>query len=157
MSYDNIKLEYSKEKITIVEIDLDTCSLSSGVSPCSATQTGDNKCFNTFASCNDLPNYAKTTKTYRFCTGRSPHPIGLDAIPSLLSASISPAKIDLSGGLGTRASVSLTGLILRLKGARIGLSYEQETQTMKIDRLGFYLVILLTENMTKLILQQDIT
>jgi len=108
MSYDNIKLEYSKEKITIVEIELDTCSLSSGVSPCAATQTGDNKCFNTFASCNDLPSYAKTTKTYRFCTGRSPHPIGLDAIPSLLSASISPAKIDLSGGLGTRASVSLT-------------------------------------------------
>ena len=108
MAYDNEKLKYGKEHINIVELDLDYCSLTSGVGACTATETGDNKCYNTFGSCNDLPNYTKTTKTYRFCEDRSPHPIGLDAIPSLDSVNISPTKIDLKGGLGVRASVSLT-------------------------------------------------
>ena len=108
MAYDNEKLKYGKEHINIVELDLDYCSLTSGVGACTATETGDNKCYNTFGSCNDLPNYTKTTKTYRFCEDRSPHPIGLDAIPSFDSVNISPTKIDLKGGLGVRASVSLT-------------------------------------------------
>ena len=108
MSYENEKLSFSKEKLYIVEIDLDTCSLTHGVAPCTAGGSGDARCYNTFDSCQDIPNYAKTTKTYRFCQSRSPQVIGLDAIPSLGSVSISPAKIDLSGGLGVRASVSLT-------------------------------------------------
>lgn len=117
MAYENEKLKFSKEKITIVEIDLDSCSNTFGVAPCAAIGTGDAKCFNTFGSChytnglvpaNPPSEYLKTTKTYRFCESRSPHPIGLDAIPSLTSVNISPAKIDLSGGLGVRASVSLS-------------------------------------------------
>lgn len=47
-------------------------------------------------------------KTYRFCLPRSPHPIGIDAIPSLKSVSITPSKIDVAGGMGERSSVSLT-------------------------------------------------
>jgi len=108
MSYEVERGRYSKEHIYIVEIDLDYCSLSSGVGACSASETGNAKCYNTFASCNSLNDYNKSTKTYRFCQSRSPHPIGINAIPSLQNVSISPAKIDLSGGLGTRASVSLS-------------------------------------------------
>ena len=69
------------------------------------------KCFNTRASCQDLTNYdgdTATPKTYRFCSSRSPQPIGLDAIPSLDGVSISPTKIDISGGLGARASASIS-------------------------------------------------
>lgn len=108
MAYDNEKLKYGKEHINVIELDLDYCSLTSGVGACTATETGDSKCYNTFGSCNALTSYTKTTKTYRFCADRSPHPIGLDAIPSLDSVNISPTKIDLKGGLGVRASVSLT-------------------------------------------------
>ena len=110
MSFDNEKLIFGKEHINIVEMDLDYCPLVSGVGTCTATETGDAKCYNTFDSSNEVAIYNanKTIKTYRFCESRSPHPIGLDAIPSLLSVSTSAAKIDLAGGLGVRASVSLS-------------------------------------------------
>lgn len=107
MAYDIEKKKYGREHIYIVEIDLDYCANTFGVAPCTAVGSGDSKCYNTFRSCQDKPNFVKTVKTYRFCTSRSPHPIGLDAIASLESVSISPSEIDISGGLGVRASVSL--------------------------------------------------
>ena len=45
---------------------------------------------------------------FRFCENRSPLPLGLEAVPSLSSVSISPAAIDLEGGLGVRASASIS-------------------------------------------------
>ena len=33
-----------------VEIDLDYCANTAGVAPCTASQTGDAKCFNTYAT-----------------------------------------------------------------------------------------------------------
>ena len=45
--------------------------------------------------------------TYRFCENRSPIPVGLDAIPSLRSVRVSPAQIDLQGGIGVRAKASI--------------------------------------------------
>lgn len=81
----------------------------STTAPSSATKF---KCFNTRATCQDLANYngdTQTPKTYRFCSARSPQPIGLDAIPSLMNEpSLSPTKIDVAGGLGFRASASMS-------------------------------------------------
>ena len=57
MSYDNIKQQYGKEHIDIVEIDVPRCVNTYGVSPCTATGSGDDKCYNTLATCQDLPNY----------------------------------------------------------------------------------------------------
>ena len=112
MSYDNEKIKFGKEHIYIVEIDLEYCSNTYGQVLCSASgQTGDSKCHNTRQNCQVLEvegNFQASTKTYRFCESRSAHPIGLVAIPSLNNVSISPAKIDLAGGLGTRASVNLS-------------------------------------------------
>lgn len=107
MTFDSRKRKFSREHLYVIEIDGDYCSLDFGVAPCTATGTGDAKCFNTLASCQDTPNYTTSVKTYRFCTMLSPHPVGLDAIPSLQSVSVSPAKIDIAGGLGVRSSVSL--------------------------------------------------
>ena len=117
MSYNALKIGFSKEHINIVEMDLDACSLTFGTGDCAAVGSGDAKCFNTFGSCHYTrglvpadpeSEYLKETKVYRFCEDRSPHPIGLDAIPSLRSVNTSPSKIDLSGGLGVRSSVSLS-------------------------------------------------
>jgi len=193
MSFDSKKTEFSRERIDVVEIDLDFCSLNFGISPCAATGAGDAKCHNTFASCQDTANYdggkggkvfgiridvdgtaftfkrfdggsfigdgmesgsfvtalgfknsannntfeidsltddtiglepssgvvdetltftgsldTKNAKTYRFCTSRSPHPVGIDAIPSISSVSVSPSVIDVKGGLGVRSSASVT-------------------------------------------------
>src|SRR5210317_1078275 len=65
-----------------VELELDFCANVAGVAPCTAIETGDAKCFNTFASCNDAANFNKTTKIYRFCSPNGARvPVGLDAIP----------------------------------------------------------------------------
>lgn len=46
--------------------------------------------------------------TLRFCENRSPLPLELEAVPSLSSVSISPTVLDLEGGLGVRASASIS-------------------------------------------------
>lgn len=108
MSYQSLRQQYDKEHIDIVELELDFCANTYGVLPCTATGPDADRCVNTFPTCQDPENFVQTTKTYRFCESRSPHPIGIDAIPSLKSVSIAPTKIDLRGGLGVRASISAT-------------------------------------------------
>ena len=105
---------FSKEKIYIVEIDVPSCSLvygagaNGGSGACTAKGTGDAKCFNTLASCQVLDAYNEVKKTYRYCEQLSPHPVGLDAVPNLNSVSISPAQIQIDGGLGVRSNLSLS-------------------------------------------------
>ncbi len=106
MSFDSKKIEFDREHIYIVEIDLDQCDLTYGSSPCTAS--GSDKCFNTQHTCQDLANYdGSAVQTLRFCEDRSPQRIGLDAIPSIKSVSTSPAIIDIKGGLGVRSNVSI--------------------------------------------------
>ena len=91
-----------------VELELDFCANIAGVAPCTAIETGDAKCYNTFASCNDTANFNKTTKIYRFCSPNGARvPVGLDAIPCLKSISLSPAQIDAKNGMGLRASCDI--------------------------------------------------
>ena len=91
-----------------VEIDLDFCANTFGSAPCTATGTGDAKCYNTFASCQDTANFTNTVKTYRFCSPNGGRvPVGLDAIPCLKSISLSPAQIDAKNGMGLRASCDI--------------------------------------------------
>jgi len=66
MTYDTEKIKVGKQAITILELDLDACSLTYGNSPCTASGTAALKCFNTFGTCQDTANFAKTTKTFRF-------------------------------------------------------------------------------------------
>lgn len=113
MSYDVAKKDFLKEKFWIIEMDLDYCNLDYGSGACTASVgvTGAQKCFNTAKTCQDRVNYDKGTKTYRYCTKRSPLPEGLNAIPSLKAApSISGAQINAAGGLGVRGSISLSFL-----------------------------------------------
>ena len=98
-----------RQPFSYVELDLDYCSNVAGVAPCTATQTGDSKCFNTFASCNDTDNFANSVKTYRYCSPNGARiPNGLDATPCLKSISVTPAQIDAGKGLGLRAVCSIT-------------------------------------------------
>ena len=79
--YLNTQLVMGRQPFQYVEIDLDYCANTAGVAPCAASQTGDAKCFNTYATCNDTPNFNLTTKTYRFCSPNGAKvPQGLDAI-----------------------------------------------------------------------------
>lgn len=190
MSREELLSRYEKERIHVLEIDVPRCKHVHGSSPCTAIETGDAKCYNTFSTCNDLENYDdvisytgalsinKTNKTitetagfnfetlgvkentiielsgfslssnntefvvqsvsvniitvkdasnlitefdsgatlsfkniytYKFCSDRSPHPIGMNNIIPCINNSIdiSPAKLDESGGIGVRINVSV--------------------------------------------------
>ena len=111
MTYDNERQKFGRERIDIVEIDFEKCALTYGNAPCTAAvgTTGSEKCKNSFATCQDLANYdGSDTLTVRCCSARSPHPIGIDAIPNISGkVSVTPSKIDLKGGLGERARLTV--------------------------------------------------
>ena len=76
MSYDSSKDVLGKEPFTVVGLVADKCSLVAGVGACTATETGDAKCFNTLKTCNDTANYNKTSVEVKSCLPRSNLPIG---------------------------------------------------------------------------------
>lgn len=104
-NYSSAKKVRGRKPIVFVELHLDYCGNTFGTSPCTAS--GTPKCFNTFASCQDKPNFTKETKIYRFCENLEGIPVGLEAFPALKSVDLAPQKLKV-GGIGTRASVSVT-------------------------------------------------
>jgi len=95
--------------LTIVEMDLDFCDLTFGVSPCTAALRGTGlECYNTRKTCQDPPNYTPSAKTYRFVEDAAGVPITLDAIPALRSVTTAPTRITPGEGLGFRANVTVT-------------------------------------------------
>lgn len=107
MSYAEQAAKVGRQPITIVEIDLDYCSLTFGTSPCTATGSGDAKCFNCFKTCQDTANFTKTTKTYKFCSDQAFLPIGDTYFPCITDVSISPTQLKLCG-LSVDCSVTVT-------------------------------------------------
>lgn len=91
-----------------IEMDMDFCALRSGIGACTATQTGDDKCHNTYSTCNDPANFDKTIKTYRFCEPNASIPVGIDAIPLIKSIQFTSQEITPGKGLGVRGKVSVT-------------------------------------------------
>lgn len=111
MAYADRATSFSKEPVVYVEIDFRACSLTYGSSPCTASGSGDQKCFQNFAGCQDKSNFAATTKTLRFSN------IRIDALqgntdaptfPTLKGVSVSPSTLTPGEGLGIRATCNLT-------------------------------------------------
>lgn len=50
----------NRKPVQIVKISLPKCANVHGTAPCTATQTGDDKCYNCLATCNDVANYRQT-------------------------------------------------------------------------------------------------
>jgi hypothetical protein len=93
--------------LTFVEIDIPYCGHVFGFAPCTAT--GADKCFNTRNNshdCEDPANYFEEGKTIRFAVDSGFLPSNIDAIPSLISAEMSPAKIDIGESIGQRATLT---------------------------------------------------
>lgn len=104
--------ECGREPLILVQIDQDFCSLTYGVSPCTAS--GSQKCFNTFATCQDTANFTKSSKTLTFCQLQANVPKELNAIPSVVSVSTAPTQINPTNGnrntapLGQRAVATIS-------------------------------------------------
>jgi hypothetical protein len=135
MSYESERSKAGRKPLHVVEIDLDFCENVYGSSPCTAAigVTGEQKCFNTFSTCQDTANFAAISSDdfwnginvnwedwdtnwgdeqelkpkYRFTTENGRAITSFKAIPSIRSLSVTPARID-SIGLGQRAEVVIT-------------------------------------------------
>lgn len=102
-----------RHPITIVELDQDFCTLTYGVGACPAqlSPRQPHKCFNTRRTCQAPQAYDAGVLPLRFTFANSATPRdGNTYIPSLLSVSSRPMRINPGHGLGTRASVKLTFL-----------------------------------------------
>lgn len=106
-----------REPVIYAQIDQDLCNLTYSVAPCTAALgvTGDEKCFNTRATCQDPDNYDRGSLTLTFARNQEDVSVdGLYIIPSLTGISTSPTVLNPgaggrdSGPLGTRATATLT-------------------------------------------------
>jgi hypothetical protein len=104
MSYDSSKDVIGKDAFTLVGLVADKCSLVAGVGACTATETGNAKCYNTRKTCNDTANYNKTSVEVKFCMPRSNLPIGEAMFPALDGeVRIAPTSVTAGKGLGKRS------------------------------------------------------
>lgn len=113
MSFDSERNKVGRQPLRVLELDLDFCDLTYGIAPCTATlagpsPTGDRKCYNTFFTCQDRPNYDPSPKTYVFSEAIENTPLGINIIPCIKSIQEAPTKVDIEGGLGARATVTIT-------------------------------------------------
>ena len=105
-----------REPVQLVQIDQDFCAETYGVLPCTASipTTGAIKCFNTFSTCQDTENFNRSELTLTFGKSADALPRDEYIIPSLVSVSASPTRLNAGGGssgsgpLGVRASVTIT-------------------------------------------------
>lgn len=95
---------FARQAVVVVEFDLDRCTNTFGVAPCTASGT---PCYNTFATCQDKPNYNRGTKTYRFISQGAAIPPGETLRPYLMNITSAPTEIDPQAGLARRANVML--------------------------------------------------
>ncbi len=111
MAYDDVKAEMGREPVIIVEVDVQACSLTYGSSPCTASGTGDDKCFQSSSTCDDIANFATSTKTFRFASTRIDELQGSGdppTYPTVTGLSMAPTQLTPGKGLGIRSKVSVT-------------------------------------------------
>lgn len=109
MTFATEKLTAGRRLFTIVELDMDFCSLTFSVPPCPAVLAGPGlQCYNTFATCPVKPSFVKTIKTYKFVKFEPNIPVGQNYFPALVDANITSARITPGAGLGARASATVT-------------------------------------------------
>jgi hypothetical protein len=98
------------ERVTYIEIDLKRCANVYGSAPCTAAVgvTGERKCFNGLATCQDRPNYSEELETVRFNLASTLTDVAEISIPNVKSVDYTPARLMLGESIGIRSSVSVT-------------------------------------------------
>lgn len=106
MTYDTSRIDDLRIPETVVELYLDDCAEEFSVSPCTAS--GSIKCYNTYESCQDKPNFNQVSKTYRLYQPVSNWPIGETGYPCIIGEPrFTPCQIDPKGSLGRRGVVTI--------------------------------------------------
>jgi hypothetical protein len=111
MTFDIEKQALGKVPIQIVELTLPRCSRRCGVAPCTGSTSGPSKCYNTLATCQDVPNFVSEPWLLHVASARIDELQGVNGcpcFPTLLDANTAPTEITPTEGLGVRASLSVS-------------------------------------------------
>lgn len=95
--------------LTFVEIDTEYCSLTYSQGACTAS--GTSPCFNVRCihdDCQDPTNFSPEIKTYRYTIDSGHAPKDIEAIPNLLGAPMTPARLKPAKSIGERTTATLT-------------------------------------------------
>jgi len=106
VTYETDKVSAGGERIDIIRVKQNGCSLTFGVAPCTATGVA---CCNSWETCKDPNNYADTDKWFQFCTPVSKMPAGMGLIPFIAKDGVSfdPADLTPEDGIGKIGSGSV--------------------------------------------------
>lgn len=104
------------QPITVIEIDVERCTRTYGVAPCTAALGIANirKCFNTRATCQDRANFNGGTLTLRLCDADIDPPKGENLIPCITSSRGFSPSVNIAGtdedlsALGRRGTLSVS-------------------------------------------------
>jgi len=108
VTYGTEKKRLGRDPLTFISLEMDSCSLLSGIGACTATETGDDKCYNTRSTCNDPDNFTKTTKSYQCSQPRSNLPRGVNLFPVIIGeVKKAPASVTGGAGMGNKAVVTI--------------------------------------------------
>ncbi len=88
----------------VVELDVDRCTNTYGVAPCTATSAAGGECYNCWATCQDKPNYVRGTVTRSYGLRGQPIPAGSLIRPYVASVDTAPTMIDPEKGLAMRST-----------------------------------------------------
>jgi len=100
-------------RISFIELEVKKCTRVYGSAPCTAAVgvTGDQKCFNSRATCQDLPNILEANESVRLAKPSSIKPDDINSTPyieNIESISYTPPVLDLGRSIGVRASLSVS-------------------------------------------------
>lgn len=99
---------HGKRPCTVLELIVDRCSNVYGSAPCTASGAAGSECYNTFSTCQDKPNYTKSSQTIKLCSRGVMSPPGEELRPYLLRSISAPTALDFEAGLAPRNVVSLS-------------------------------------------------
>lgn len=99
---------HGKFPCTVLELTVDRCSNTYGVAPCTAAGAAGSECYNTYSTCQDRPNYTKSSQTLKFVSRGVMSPPGVDLRPYLLNSISAPTALDFEAGLAPRNVVAIS-------------------------------------------------
>lgn len=110
MTYQASANKSARQPVWILEIDIPACSLTYGTSPCTASigTTGQDRCYNTFSSCQVRSVYAPVTKTYRWSNVPLRDASLFPCVAGIESVDYAPTVITPGKGLSSRAQAVVT-------------------------------------------------
>lgn len=97
----------------------------------------DDLCFNTFATCQDTPNYIKEVRTFRFIDRLDRPADILDAAPAITNISYGPTRLVPGGGLAFRGKITVSLQDFTTNDSTLD-DYTRERSYNPLDRSTFF-------------------